>query len=151
MIQRIQTVYLALAVILLVLCCCMPLATFEPVGMGKPSVLYSLVVISGDGMITSYLPVALFAIVVFAEIISAFAIMGYKNRKRQMKLCLVAVALEVLWLAAYAALFFSFGGDCTPRVCVAASFPVIAIILTLMARRAVKKDDDLVRSAERFR
>ncbi len=151
MIQRIQTVYLALAVILLVLCCCMPLATFEPVGMGKPSVMYSLVIIGGNGEIESFLPTALFVVMAFAEIVSVFAIMGYKNRRRQMKLCWLAVLLELLWLVGYAGKFFTAGENFTPRVCIAASFPIIAIILTVMARAAIKKDDDLVRSAERFR
>ena len=151
MIQRIQTVYLALAVILLVLCCCMPLATFEPAGMGKSSVMYSLAIINGDGAIASLLPIALFFVVVLAEIVSVFAIMGYKNRRRQMKLCLLAIFLEILWVVGYAGQLLSVDNGFTPRVCVAASFPLIAIILTFMARRAIKKDDDLVRSAERFR
>ncbi len=151
MIQRIQTVYLALAVILLVLCCCMPLATFEPAGMGKPSVMYSLVIISGAGEMTSFLPTALFVVVVLAELVSIFAIMGYKNRRRQMKLCRLAAVLEILWLIGYAVAFFSVGDGLTPRVCLAASFPVIAIILTVMAHVAIKKDDDLVRSADRLR
>lgn len=151
MIQRIQTVYLALAVILLVLCCCMPLATFEPAGMGKPSVMYSLVIISGAGEITSFLPAALFVVVVFAELVSVFAIMGYRNRRRQMRLCRLAVILELLWLAGYAGEFFSVGDGFTPRVCLAASFPIIAIILTVMARIAIRKDDNLVRSADRLR
>lgn len=151
MIQRIQTVYLALAVILLVLCCCMPLATFEPAGMGKPDVMYSLVIISGVGEITSFLPTALFVVMVLAELVTLFAIMGYKNRRRQMKLCWLAVLLELLWLIGYAGKFFTVDEGVTPRVCLAASFPVIAIILTVMARFAIKKDDDLVRSADRLR
>lgn len=151
MIQRIQSVYLALAVILLVLCCCMPLAVLEPEGMGKPAVMYSLVVIGGDGAIMSYLPLALFILVLIAEIITVFAIFGYKNRRRQMKMCRTAMLTELLWLAGYAGLLYYFGKDFTPHVSMAAFIPIIALILTFMARRAIKKDDDLVRSAERFR
>jgi hypothetical protein len=151
MIQRIQSVYLALAVILLVLCCCMPLATFEPIGMGKPSVMYSLVVINGNGTITSYLPILLFCILVIAEIILVFALLGYKNRRRQMSMCRGAMLAELLWIICYAGILYFCGEEFTPHISIAAFMPLIAFILTFMARRAIKKDDDLVRSAERFR
>lgn len=151
MIQRIQTVYLALAVILLVLCCCMPLAHFEPEGMGKASAMYSIVMIDGQGAIASYLPSALLVLLVIAEVLSVYAIIDFKNRRRQMRTCRFAMLAEMLWLVGYAAILSHFSKDFTPHVTVWASFPLIAMILTTMARHAIKKDDDLVRSAERFR
>lgn len=151
MIQRIQTVYLALAVILLVLCQCMPLAAFEPSGMGFPSVMYSLVLLGGDGAIESYAPIPLFILTVVTEIVSVLAIIGYKNRRRQMSTCTIAIITNLLWLIAYALLCLSLKADGSFNVRIAASFPIIALILTAMARRAIKKDDNLVRSADRIR
>lgn len=151
MLQRIQTVYMALAVILLVLCCCMPLATFEPAGMGLSSVMYSLVLINGDGAIESYMPATLLVLVVIAEILSVYAMLGYKNRRSQILFCSFAVCFELLWIAAYAALVYFLKADATPHLAIAASFPLIAVLLTLMARRAIKKDEELVRSADRIR
>ncbi len=151
MIQRIQTVYLALAVILLVLCCCMPLACFEPNDMGFPSVMYSLVLLDGDGAIKGYSPIPLFVISVITEVILVFAIMGYGNRRKQMSTCSIAIVTELLWVIVYAVLCLHLKEDDGFGVKIAASFPVIAIILTAMARRQIKKDDDLVRSADRIR
>lgn len=151
MIQRIQTVYLALAVILLVLCCCMPLAQFEPIGMGKPAVLYSLVLIGGNGIIESYLPVSLLFIIVAAEIILALSIFTYKNRKRQIWICKVAMFLELLWLLGYALILYLFSYNYTPHASIGASFPLMAMILTFMAKMAIIKDENLVRSADRIR
>lgn len=151
MIQRIQTVYLALAVILLVLCCCMPLAQFEQIGMGKPAVLYSLVLIGGDGVIESYLPASLFFIMVIAEIILVLSIFSFKTRKRQINFCKVAMFIELLWLLGYALILYLFSDNYTPHVSIGAFFPLIAIIFTFMAQMAIKKDENLVRSADRIR
>ncbi len=116
MIQRIQSVYLALAVLLLVL------------SSYQPSLL--LLVLSIIGMVA--LVIALF---------------GYHNRRRQMRLCAVAAVVIVAWILAYVTLLL------THRLAlhIVALAPVVALALTLLARRAIKKDDELVRAADRIR
>lgn len=151
MIQRIQTVYLALAIVLLVLCCCMPLANFEPVGMGLPSTMYSLVWLSAEGTIQSYLPAFLFAIVVITELILLFAIMGYKNRRSQMTYCSFGIILNLLWVIGFFAISYFIKGDATNHPTFAVCLPVFAMILTWLARRAIRKDEELVRAADRIR
>ena len=151
MIQRIQTVYLALAVIMLVFCCCVPLADFEPVGMGLCSTMYSLMLIDGDGAVQSYLPAVLFALTVVTEIITIMAIMGYHNRHGQMKLCSVAMVFNLLWIIGYAVIAYLLKGEAKLHPCFASCLPVIAFVLTWLARKAIKKDDELVRSADRIR
>ena len=151
MIQRIQTVYLALAILMMVACCCLPLAEFEPVGMGFPAAMYSLVMLNSDGSIMSYLPCVLFAVTLIIELTLIFAIMGYGNRKSQMRKCCVAMTFEVLWLVCYAALSMMLKGDATFHPCFASCLPLIAFVLTILARRGIKKDDELVRSADRIR
>lgn len=151
MIQRIQTVYLALAVILLVLCCCMPLADFEPVGMGLSATMYSLVTLNADGSIQNYIPSVLFGIVVLTELVSILAIMGYHNRRSQMKMCSMAMILNLFWLIGYGVIVFTLKGEETFHPRFAACLPLVALILTWLARKAIKKDDDLVRSADRIR
>ena len=151
MIQRIQSVYLALAVIMLVLCCCMALVEFEPVGMGLPSTMYSLMLINGEGSVESYLPSVLFGVVVLAELVTVLAIMGYHNRRGQMKLCSLAMVFDLLWIVCFAGITFYLKGDATFHPCFASCLPVIALVLTWLARRAIKKDEELVRSADRIR
>lgn len=151
MIQRIQTVYLALAVLLLVLCCCMPLAEFEPVGMGLPSVMYNLALLNGEHAFESWLPATLLVWVGLAELAAIMAIVGYKNRKKQMKTCSVAMLFQLLWIVNYVVYALVLVPETTFHPCMAACMPVVALVLTWMAKRAIKKDDDLVRSADRIR
>ncbi len=151
--QRIQTVYIALTVILLVLCCCMPLALFEPQGMEFPSVMYSLVLIDGLGVIKSYCPMMLFVVTAVAVVALIFALAGYRNRRRQIKICRVALSLELLWIVMYAVLCILYlrGNTFIYHTRIAAFFPVAAIVLILLAIRGIKKDDELIRSADRIR
>lgn len=151
MIQRIQTVYLVLAAILLVLCNCLPLAYFEPAGMGLPAVMYSTLELSGDRVILSILPSALAVILIVTGGVTSIAIVGYKNRRSQMRYCSVAMIFNLLWIIAYAGITYYLKGEDTLRPCFASCLPVIALILTWLARKAIKKDDDLVRSADRIR
>ena len=151
MIQRIQTVWLFLAVIALLLTCCLPLATFEPQGMGLPSTMYSLCLLSADAVALSLLPLCPFCLLVLAEAVTIFALFGYKNRKRQMTFCNIAMTLEVLWIAVYFIVAMMIQGDNSFKPCFGACLPLVALILTLMARKGVKHDEDLVRSADRIR
>ncbi len=142
---------MALAIILLVLCCFMPLASFEPRGMGFSQTLYSLVLLSGAGVALSAVPAVLFLFAAAAEVLLAVSLLSYRRRPRQMRLCAAAAAAEILWIAAYVFLCFRLRGDAAPHVKAAAFFPLAALVLTLMARRMVKKDEELVRSADRIR
>ena len=151
MIQRIQTVYLAIAVIMFVFCCSMPLAEFEPQAMGASSTMYSLMLLDGDGSAKSFLPVAVFAVTVMAELVTIAALLGYRNRRAQIKLCSWAIALDLIWIAVFAAVVCTLKGESRVHQSFASSLPLIALVLTWLARRAVKKDEELVRSADRIR
>ncbi len=149
--QRVQTVYLVLAVILPALCCMMPLAVFVPREMGFPGVMYSLALIDGNGAVAALSPVILFALAVLSEIALLFALFSFKNRRRQMRLCTTAACLQILWIAAYIALAVTLRGDSIFRIKPAAFFPLAAVALTLLARKMIKKDDELVKSVDRLR
>ncbi len=151
MLQRVQSIYIALAFILLVLCCSMPLATFEPQGMGFPSTMYTLALMEQGGGVKAYHPALLFIITILAELALAAAFLSFKNRRRQMALCSTAVVIEILWVVAYAVLCYYLREDTILHVKIAACFPLIAVILTLLARRGIRKDDELVRSVDRIR
>ncbi len=150
MIQRVQSVYLALAILLLVLSCCMPLATFTPADMQFPLRMHALVVVS-NGTIVSWLPTTLLTIIIVTEVLLVTALLSYKRRRRQMTLCSIATALECLWIVAYVLLCIDYHSYGTVRVTVAAAFPVVAIVVTVLARRGVKRDEALVRAADRIR
>ncbi len=119
MLQRVQSIYIALAVLLLVLS-------------------YSMSVL-------------LLTLAVVAEVVLVFALFSYKNRSRQMRLCDIALVVETLWVVAFAGFYLWANDDGYLRLTFTAFLPLGAIIFTILARRGIKKDDDLVKSADRIR
>ena len=113
MIQRIQSVYLLLAVITLVVAC-----IFEPMGYNKG--------LTG-GMCVMTL------IVIFL----------YKNRPFQANLCVVLMALGVIYYIALAVI--------QPVLEWYAVLPMVAVLFLFLARKRILKDEKLVRSLDRIR
>jgi hypothetical protein len=143
MIQRIQTIYLALVIVLTAALFFVPVYGISAVGPGKTD-FYSL----------AHFPklmLAMFPLVLLA----AVAIFSFKNRKRQMLICRIGVVFSALlvtnnilfakWYASYLLgsneLVLGFGTWFLPA----------NIVLFSLAGRAVKKDEELVRSADRLR
>ncbi len=93
----------------------------------------------------------LLSLAVVAEVVLLFALLSYKHRGRQMRLCDIAVVVEVLWVVAFAVFYLWWNDDGFLRLKASVFFPLGAIILTILARRGIKKDDDLVKSADRIR
>lgn len=150
MIQRIQTLYLLLAVAVVVACLCLPVGTVEPAGMGVSAVLYNLGLYGANGLAAC--PV-LFADLVVLAALSLVTVFLYRRRALQMKLCVAGVVLCLVWYVYYAYCAFvslSVGGAVF-HVRFAACLPFVALVLLLMARRGVKADDRLVRSMDRIR
>lgn len=85
--------------------------------------------------------------------LSVFNIFQYKNRRRQIRLANWGVALVVVWYIAYIAvgtlLTSDLGMSFSPALC--AALPFVSLIFTLLARRAIQKDEALVRAADRIR
>ena len=130
--QRIQSVYLFLALIATTTCLSLPLCVFEPVGMGGSTVMYNLWKITPEGT-ADFSVWPLFVLLLITCPICLVTIFLFKNRKLQAKLCVVNIILNILWLA--------FG----------ACLPIVAIILYALARHGINKDEKLVRSMDRIR
>jgi lipid-A-disaccharide synthase-like uncharacterized protein len=89
-------------------------------------------------------------------VLALITICLYKNRKLQVRLCTGIILLQVI---GYIALFAFFGRMFRNGLQVESmavnllplSFPLFAIICTLLARKAIKRDEKLVRSLDRLR
>lgn len=153
MIQRIQTVYLLVALLLAVICLCLPVAAFEPVGMGGETVMLNLWEVNPEG-VRNWSPWPLFAILLLSCPLCVLAIFSYKDRKRQAALCSSCLWLNMAWVAVYAALVYFKASEeqiegATIRF--AACIPVISIVLYFLARKGIKHDDKLIRDMDRIR
>ena len=148
MIQRKQTVFLILALVLTIVCLCMPLGHITPKGMGEDLVVTNL----GIAQALNYTGWPLMALLLITCPLNIFAIFAYSKRKMQMKLCTTCVVVCTLWYAYYlVSLMNTYTMLGAFRMNWTLCLPLVAIILYLMAHHAIKKDDDLVRSADRLR
>lgn len=156
--QRIQTVFLVIAVITLVVTIFVPIWGHQE-SSGKKHELYPLhytiteTTESADARITRYFPYSLTAILAIAAItIAIIEIRSFKNRMLQMKLG----ALNSLFMAGtiLCAVLFSNGLIKTFQ---GGSYgfglwlPGIAVVCNLLANHFIRKDEKLVRDSGRLR
>jgi hypothetical protein len=151
MIQRIQTIYLLFASVILGLLLFLPLASMIDAEANNFSYLF-YGVIDSEGKI-AMLDYPLAILLVIMPILNLIAIFLFKKRILQMRICIFNIllmlgSLALIWYYSYQAentlfvdTFFSY-----PVV-----FPLVAAILTFLAFRGIRKDEILVRSADRIR
>lgn len=150
MIQRIQTLYMLVAVIVTSVCLCIPVGAIEPLGMGAWPQVYNLWVDTGDACLYGVWP--LFALQLLSIPCAIAAIFLYRQRKLQARVCLLCVGLLLLWYVCYFAYAYGLYSDLgTFHIRFGAGLPIVAVILYLMARHAILADERLVRSADRIR
>lgn len=149
MIQRKQTLLLAFAAILLILLFLFPLYKFEKDGEDVPVFIYGARSINLDFF-------ALVALTIFSIFIIIAVIFLYKNRKRQMLLCKIATLLLAGLITAIfyfienlkkAPEFFGVNAEMQPALVA----PLLTLLLVIVSNRLIKKDEELVRSADRLR
>lgn len=142
---------MALAIAITIACLCLPLGYFEPKGMGLNAEMFNLWIKQPEGGVSMTSSVLL-AIQVLTASIGVWAIVGFRNRPRQAKLCVVNMLLLIVWYA-LAAFYTQHVGyrDYSFHADLAICFPLIAIILYWMARRGVLADEKLVKAADRIR
>lgn len=151
MIQRIQTIYLLLALLATIVCLCFPIGSIIPKGMGVDMEVFNLFVVVGQGAV-SFSSWPLFALLLVTCPISIAAIMAYKKRRLQAKLCYWNIALCLAWYACYAFMAWNnFFQEGTYHVAFAVCQPCIVIILYALARHGIRQDEELIRSSERIR
>lgn len=159
MIQRIQTVYLLLAAFILALPVWLPYAVFKGIGGVATYNLIGAEYERVDGSVIvskpEYLALILTAICAVTLITAIFL---FKNRRLQRATVYTATFSQFLLFASFVLTIFQAGKDLANHG-LAFSFtdslgllsPVIAITLSILAGKNIRKDDELVRSADRIR
>lgn len=155
MIQRIQTVYLIIAVLLLAMPMMLRMALFT---VNVPEGAYKLypanVLLNGQEVMST---IVVLATITMSVMLLVYAIMQFRNRKFQMNLIKVSILSQLSFLVA---VFFFLDkvkelaeATAEPTVTYSPllSAPVAAVFFCLLAIRSIKKDEALVRSADRLR
>ena len=158
MIQRIQTLYLALASAalgLLVVLAPVLITLQSDTGFYELRAFNIQLLVDGVGTILmNAFPLA--ATLAFTIILCVYAIFQFNNRKFQMKVVrlaqlshLLVVGMVVFYLDQMETLA---GPGANGRsVSFWVAVPAVALVCTFLAFRAIKADDELVRSADRLR
>lgn len=155
MIQRIQTVHLAVAAILLAIPMMMRTALFT---IQSPQGTYRLFPanVTLDGSIVMQTMVVL-ATISIALALLVYAVLQFKDRKFQMNLIKVSILCQLCFLVSVFFYFDKVKALVAESAATSATFspllsgPVVAILFCLLAIRAIRKDEELVRSADRLR
>lgn len=144
MIQRIQTVYLLVAALLsLVLPFVLPL---WPDGEGN-LVSSGRIAKTGDTGFTFYA-----SLLLVSGILSLLTVLSFKKRKTQLRINTfnIIVNLIILGLLIYHLLTLP-GGTLVSEKGIGLLLPFVVIVLLAIAGRAIKKDENLVKSVDRLR
>jgi len=152
MIQRIQSVYLLIAAICGMVGLSLPVGRYVTDGL-LSATMYNLWIVPADGSSRSFASAPLFVVLLLASAISLYTIFLYKNRKQQMRFCSFASLLLVGWYVVYAVLAVLCGGgsDTSFSSSLYGALPAVTLILNVMASRAIRADERLVRAADRIR
>ncbi|MDQ3108446.1 MAG: DUF4293 domain-containing protein [Bacteroidota bacterium] len=143
MIQRVQTVFLALVVVLFVALLFIPVYQVNPAtqidDQANGNLLHNPLLL---------LPIA------FLTLLAVIAIFMYKNRPMQIKICRAGLIISLL-TAVNAIIFPQFFLHGIPKenimVTNGAYLLPVNIILFALAAYRIKKDEDLVKAADRLR
>jgi hypothetical protein len=147
MIQRIQTVFILVAELLVA-----SLYTLKFADLSVNGELHTFMangIFKGENLVFNGLPImALIGLIVFLHLVVIFI---YKKRILQIRILVFTI---VLLLGLFGMFFyFTYAGFTEAKVAfkVPVVFPIVAAILDFLAIRAIGKDEALIRSMDRIR
>ena len=159
MIQRIQSLYLALVTSIGILLFFVPFSVFIQKGLAPEAdsarmlKLTAITRSTGEKTETTAIPYFLILANLLVMAMATYILLNFKNRKRQ----LLFGRILMIFICLFVGLVFWYGEQLKTPGSHAVTYlsgtylPVIQLILTYLAARAIKKDEDLVRSADRLR
>ena len=152
MIQRIQTIYLVLATLILGLTFAFPFATYT---LDHENVLFNAYGVSENaGEISTFFPY--YITIAMSMGLALFSVLQYKKRKVQITVGRLIYLLLAVTIAFVFIDFYSLKGQfeidsSAVSYGVSLFLPVAALPIIFMANRNIRKDEDLIKSLDRLR
>ncbi len=159
MIQRIQTIYLALVAVFSILGLCLPIGQFYE-GTHMVATYNNFMFVQTDQAEATYNmgPIALGILLIIVTLITMMSIMLFRHRMRQLRLTIFTIILLAGYIGYYAFLTWKYQlqmAGIHPAIeyhlCIAAILPLISIILSCLAIHGIRRDEAIVRSLDRLR
>ncbi|MDR2042277.1 MAG: DUF4293 domain-containing protein [Tannerella sp.] len=153
MIQRIQTIYLLLIAAAMAAVLFLPLATVQAGGVIYTYDVLGMHTTADASPVLAHPAWALGALSALVTALALVAVFLYRNRMRQMRLCIFNALLLVGFYVLFA--FFLWNLSAQPgfhfSLRFALSLPLVSLILDYLAIRSIGADEMLVRSLNRLR
>jgi hypothetical protein len=142
MIQRIQTVYLLIVAIL-------SIGLIFVFDMWKISEvkIFALDLFSNDSILNKLVP----TFFVLSGLVALLTIFLYKNRQLQFVLGRIIILINLFLLGILIYLSLNLPGEVSSEKGIGMFIPTVAILFSVMANKAIRKDEDLVKSVDRLR
>ncbi len=155
MIQRIQSIYLLLTIMLSVLFLSGSIFSFADVNGTEYQATVNGVSVVADGspagQVHNTLPLTVF--VILTALFSAITIFSFRNRKIQLKFSISVIVLSgmLILTSAYCIFFVIAEFNARFKPGFKMIIPFLMLIFAILAYRGIKKDDILVKSYDRLR
>nr|WP_322626250.1 DUF4293 domain-containing protein [uncultured Flavobacterium sp.] len=136
MIQRVQSIYLAIAII----------------ANGVLPLFLSLYTLDNGEEVFFINNLAYVFLFVFSVVLSVIALFSFKKRKKQFVLGRLNIILNFILLGLFIYRSLNVSGDANvSEKGIGMFLPLISIVFISLANKAIKKDEDSVKSADRLR
>ena len=149
MIQRIQSVYLLVVTILMVVCMCSPVGSIIA-STQEISEFGNLCITLPDGT-KDYAPWALFVILLVVALLSFGTIFLFKKRMLQIRLTIFSSVVLIGYYMALVAYIFMLADEASFSPSWTICLPFVALILNWLAIRGIGADEALVKAYDRLR
>ena len=142
MIQRIQSIYLLLVVLL---------STGVPIAFKLWEVadkeVYALDLLSDQSFFAKLVPVFF----IISALIAFIAIFKFNKRQLQFVLGRIIILINLFLLGILIYLSLNISGEVSSEKGIGMFIPSVVILFAVMANKAIKKDENLVKSVDRLR
>jgi hypothetical protein len=158
MLQRIQTVYLAIVALACILIFFFPLANYYNELQGNYKFfIYGIKSMDPEPKVlfSTYFTIPLIFLVVASFIFTVSTILLYKNRPLQIRMCTFNVLANIVLIMV---IFFFYATKIKTLTMTEPEYnytgmalPLVSLLFLVLANKAIKRDEALVRSTDRLR
>ena len=142
MIQIIQSIYLLIVITLSAM-----LPFVFKLWEDSKNEVYALDLFSDTSVLAKLVPIFFF----LTALIASIAIFKFKNRKLQFVLGRIIILINLFLLGILIYLSLTIPGEASSEKCIGMFIPIVVIVFAVLANKAIKKDEDLVKSVDRLR
>ena len=142
MIQRIQSIYLLIVITLSAM-----LPFVFKLWEDSKNEVYALDLFSDTSVLAKLIPIFFF----LTALIALIAIFKFKNRKLQFVLGRIIILINLFLLGILIYLSLTIPGEASSEKGIGMFITIVVIVFAVLANKAIKKDEDLVKSVDRLR